>query len=94
MVIVVGIILGVIAWCCLWGVICNAIALPKNINYGFLLGFFLGLIGLIIVICLPENTKNSVNDVETLEKLVELKEKGILSEAEFKEKKESILKKI
>lgn len=82
---------------CIWGAVCQTIAVQKNIQYGFVLGFFLGIIGLIIVLCMKDNTEttsNSANECETLEKLLQLKEKGIITESEFEEKKRKILNKL
>lgn len=97
MAIILGIGLVIIIWCCIWGAVCQSLASQKNIEYGFLLGFFLGFIGLIIILCMKDNSQistNSVNDCETLEKLLQLKEKGIITENEFEEKKQKILNKI
>ena len=56
---------------------------------GAILGFLLGLIGVIIIACIPKSPKDNL---DALMKLSELKEKGIITEAEFAAKKKEYLK--
>lgn len=42
----------------IFGFVCEKIANPKNIH-GFLWGFFLGVIGVIVVFCLPPQEKRN-----------------------------------
>lgn len=80
------------------GLICGYITrkmLKRNGN-GFLIGLLLGLIGLGIAIYINSkeklNTNANENKYEELQKLSELKQKGILTEEEFNKEKEKILK--
>lgn len=86
-----------IVWCCVWGCICQMIGNNRNVNYGFLWGFFLGIIGLIIIICLGNGNNNSINavdNVEAIKNLKELKESGAITNEEFENSKKKILEKI
>ncbi len=86
----------------IWGVftlifslVSKKIGESKNIAYGFYLGWFLGIIGLLIVMILPnENIKNiyNHNKYEDLGKLQKLKEIGAISEIEFEKEKQKLLK--
>ena len=85
----------------IWGVISNYVGKSKNIN-GFWWGFFLGFIGLIIVICMkPKETvvidkidKNVTkeNKYDELEKLDNLRKVGAITEYEFEQEKNKLLK--
>ena len=85
----------------IWGVISNYVGKSKNIN-GFWWGFFLGFIGLIIVICMkPKETvvidqidKNITkeNKYDELEKLDNLRKVGAITEYEFEQEKNKLLK--
>ena len=73
------------------------IGLSKGIDYGYLIGWFLGIIGLIIICVLPNennvnNTPASTNKYEDLERLQKLKESGVLTQAEFDAEKAKILR--
>lgn len=85
-----------IGWCCIWGVATQNIGKSKGHENCFWWGFLLGLIGLIIVACLKDNTTNNSNadNVEALDKLQKLKENGVITEQEFQEKKKNLLSKI
>lgn len=67
-----------------------------NRNWIFLLGFLLGIIGIIIAICIKqrENKKDNYkgNKYEELERLNKLRETGILTDAEFDMEKTKLLK--
>ena len=92
----------IIIWALFWGFISMIVGKAKNIN-GFWYGFFLGLIGLIIVLCMKnkktinKTTQNQVyninndNKYSNLEKLYELKKNGTLTEEEFEIEKAKII---
>jgi hypothetical protein len=48
-----GWIIVVIVWAILWGGICSALGEPKGVSGAFLWGFFLGPIGLLVVVATP-----------------------------------------
>lgn len=81
---------------CIWGIATKNIGESKGHQNCFWWGFFLGIIGLIVVACLKDNTITSSNadNVEALDKLQKLKESGAISEAEFEESKKKILSKL
>lgn len=85
----IGIPLGV-------GLICGYITrkILNNNKNSYLWGLFLGVIGIIVALCIKpkNNTSNNSNKYEELQKLAELKQNGILTEEEFKQQKEKILK--
>jgi uncharacterized membrane protein len=81
------------------GSIAEYIADKKGIKNGFAWGFFLNIIGLIVVGVLPnENTQKveSVNSVtenaEAIKKFKELLDMGAITEEEFEIKKKELLK--
>lgn len=90
------IILGIVLWCSIWGIATQSIGNSKGISGCFWWGFFLGIIGLIVVACLKDNatTNSNADNVEALDKLQKLKESGAISEAEFEESKKKILSKL
>ena len=59
-------------------------------------GFFLGIIGLIVVAYLKDNTitSNNADNVDALDKLQKLKESGTISNEEFEQSKKKILSKL
>lgn len=87
-----------------WGLMSMLVGRPKDIK-GFWYGFFLGLIGFIIVCCMKDRTQKvnttnivdnrniekSENKYETLEKLHSLKENGVLTEEEFNNEKNRLI---
>lgn len=79
-----------------WGTICEYVAKNKGYSKNFFwLGFFLWFIGLIILGCMRDNTiKNDTGIISNMEQLIQLKEKGIITEAEFEESKKKILNKL
>ncbi len=81
---------------CTFGVVTYYIGKSRGHQNCFWWGFFLGLIGLIVVLCLKDNTTTSSNldNVEALDKLQKLKENGTISEKEFEESKKKILSKL
>ena len=85
----------ILFWCCIWGAICQAVATNRNVNNGFLWGFCLGLIGLIVVLCMGSSTSNSnADNLEALNKLQQLKENGAISEMEYEQSKKKLLNKL
>ncbi|MBR2785281.1 MAG: SHOCT domain-containing protein [Clostridia bacterium] len=80
---------------------CLAIAKSKGIEGGYFWGWFLGILGLIVVCVMPsKKTKRVIVENSTksdkydeLEKLNNLKTKGIITEEEFEEEKKKILQK-
>lgn len=97
--IVVGLIINayILVWAILtlvFGCVCKKIGQSKGIDYGFLIGWFLGILGLIVIIVLPSNEQstNNVNKYEQLEQLQKLKENGTITEVEFEAEKAKLLK--
>lgn len=77
---------------CTFGIATHYIGKSRGHQNCFWWGLFLGVIGLIVVLCLNDNTTSSnSNNVETLDKLHKLKESGAISENEFEESKKKIL---
>lgn len=82
----------------IWGYV--TYRLMKGKDYSFLLGFILGIIGVVIAIVkrtdkqeeTNSNNISSSNKYEDLEKLQKLKESGVITEAEFKAEKAKLLK--
>lgn len=81
------------------GLICGYITrkILQSQKGAYCIGLFLGIIGLVIAICvrLSNNSTDNVNSnnkYSDLQKLAELKENGILTEKEFEQQKEKILK--
>lgn len=92
--IIFGLII-IIIWCCVWGIATQSIGNSKGIDGCFWWGFFLGLIGLIVVVCLNPKTNNQNNlfdNIDALDKLQRLKENGAITEEEFEENKKMLLK--
>ncbi len=86
----------IVAWCSIWGIATQSIGNSKGIKGCFWWGFFLGIIGLIVVACLKDNTttSNNVDNVDALDKLQKLKESGTISNEEFEQSKKKILSKL
>lgn len=85
----------------IFGFITRAIADSKGYDGGFWWGFFLGLLGLIVVAVRPTMTKvesdqgnTAASYTQALERLAAMRDQGILTEEEFKEKKQEILDRI
>lgn len=87
----------------LWGFVAYFIAKSKGYENGFFWGFFLGLIGLIVVCARPaikpkddalKDSQIKNNNIEAFQRLANLREKGIITEAEFQAKKKQLLDRI
>lgn len=92
----ISIVLGFI-----FGYISRTVAKSKGYANGFWWGFFLGLLGLLVVALRPDRSKQmrnksnaSSNYTQALVRLAGMREQGILTEEEFKEKKQEILDRI
>ncbi len=85
----------------LWGTLCSKNAKKKGRNgvAWFFVGFFLGIIGLVISLCVSDETKKepvvvvqpSLSPADELEKCKRLYEEGTISKEEFEELKKQIL---
>ena len=87
----------------IWGFVAHFIAKSKGYDNGFFWGFFLGLIGLIVVCARPAINKEDEeynesqirkNSIESLQKLTDLYDNGMITEEEYKSKKKRLLDKI
>ena len=93
---ILSFVCGAIGGTFIWGYI--TYRLMKGKEYSFLLGFLLGIIGVIIAIVKrmdehkETNNINSSNKYEDLERLQKLKENGVITEAEFEIEKTKLLK--
>lgn len=81
----------------LWAYLSRYIGIKKGIYTGYVWGYFLGLIGFIVVCVLKgEETEiqkeNNSNKYEDLERLQKLKESGTITEVEFEIEKAKLLK--
>ena len=87
----------------LWGFAAHFIAKSKGYDNGFFWGFFLGLIGLIVVCARPaikpkddalKDSQIRNNNIEAFQKLANLREKGVITEEEYRSKKKQLLDRI
>ena len=98
----IGYIIGILILCCIFGFITKHINESKGYTGGFAWGFFLAVIGIIVVACKPDNRslshKNDFTPVsgqsvaDEIKKYKELYDQGILTSEEFQTKKEQLLK--
>ena len=83
----------------LWAYLSRYVGLKKGIQTGYIWGYFLGLIGFIVICVLKGEETNtekqkeysSSNKYEDLERLLKLKESGAITEKEFEKEKAKIL---
>ena len=81
------------------GVLCEYLGGKKGRKNCFWWGFFLGLIGVVVVCCLSDQSegqesgaKTNTDKYEGLQKLQQLKESGAITDVEFEIEKQKILK--
>ena len=78
----------------IWGLATQSIGKSRGHQNCFWWGFFLGLIGLIVVLCLNPKTNNQNNlfdNIDVLDKLQRLQENGAITKEELKKKKKVLL---
>lgn len=84
-----------------WAYLSRYVGLKKEIQTGYVWGYFLGLIGFIVICVLKGEETNTEkqkeysnnNKYDDLEKLQKLKDNGTITEGEFEIEKEKILNK-
>lgn len=96
MIIVLGVLLVFCLQGSIFGIATYYIGKSRGQQNTFWWGFFLGIIGIIVVLCLPDNSaiNNNLDNIESLDKLQKLKESGVISKKEFEEGKKKILSKL
>ena len=97
-----GYIVGGLIGCVIFGLITKYLNNIKGYEGGFAWGFWLNLIGVIVVACKPDNRQNAqLNSnvsttgqgvAEEIKKFKELYDQGIITAEEFQSKKEQLLK--
>ncbi len=87
------ILLVVLAISLLFAIICAAVAIYKKRSgvAWFFIGFMLGMIGFVIICCLNKVRPPKVAD--EIEKLSELRQRGIISQREFEKRKRELFRK-
>ena len=100
----IGYIVGGLISAVIFGLITKYINESKGYKGGFAWGFWLSIIGIIVVACKPDNRNNSqsINNITTsgespadeIKKYKELYDQGIITAEEFQTKKEQLLKMI
>ncbi len=82
----------------IWAYLSRYIGLKKNIYSGYIWGYFLGIIGFIVICALP-GEKEIVNEstqllsnIEQIKKYKELLDIGAITEEEYNDKKKELLK--
>ena len=89
----------IIANCLICGVAAHFIANNRLMDHGFWWGFFLCEIGIVVVALRPNESPLTAAPSpekisEELEKAFHLKNKGVLTEEEFNQMRENLLKKL
>lgn len=97
-----GYIVGGLIGCIIFGFISKYINESKGYEGGFAWGFWLNLIGIIVVACKPDNRPNAQaqdnnpitgqSAADEIKKYKELYDQGIITAEEFQNKKEQLLK--
>lgn len=81
----------------IFGAICSAIASNRGMTGGFWWGFFLWVIGIIIVAVRPNedqnnsSQQNATSPYEDLERLADLKSQGVITDNEYSKLKAECL---
>lgn len=82
----------------IWAYLSRYIGLKKNIYSGYVWGYFLGIIGFIVICALPGEREivNNVNNqslpnIEEIKKYKELLDMGAITEEEYNDKKKKLL---
>lgn len=91
-----GILLGASVGSIVFGSACQRMCYEKGRDEdGFYVGYFLGIIGLIIVATMKDKSENNkveaIDKYDELKKLQDLKNAGTLTEEEFEREKKKIL---
>ena len=77
------------------GGITNGININKGYDGGFAWGFFLGVIGIIVVACRPEKNSGTnsakITEADEIKKYKELLDSGAITQEEFDAKKKQLL---
>lgn len=81
-----GIILAVSGYLMFWGWLGEKVAKKKNISDGYLIGFFLHIIGLVVLAFMKDQTLKKVKELD------ELKEHELITDEEYKERKNKLKK--
>lgn len=70
-----------------------SIGIKKGINSGFWWGYFLGIIGIIIICLLPDENQNikNIDIADQIKKYKELLDSGAITQEEFEVKKKQLL---
>ena len=93
----VGYAIGVLLASFIFGAICSAIASNRGMKGGCWWGFFLWVIGIIIVAVRPNESRNNssqqntTSPYEDLERLANLKSQGVISDDEYNKLKAECL---
>ena len=96
-----GYILVVLIWAVIWGCITKKINQDKGYEGGFAWGFWLGLIGLIVVLCKSDNRSSDdskyseepkkISDADEILKFKKLLDEEAITQEEYDIKKMQIL---
>ena len=93
-------LISILLYCVVCGLISKYINESKGYANGFAWGAWLGIIGIIVVLCKPNIAKDQQpqqpesNSIDALERLAQLHEKGVLTDEEFEMKKAKLLDRI
>ena len=85
---IISVIIGIVC-----GFVCKSQAANKGYSEAafFCLGFFLGVIGLVIALLLPAKQSTSITNADSLLKYKELLDQGVITQEEFDAKKRELL---